>query len=108
VRSWPAIVVAPLLALADQGVAYALVAWSCAEQDRLLLNAVHAVFLGGIALTLWMAWRGLRPARAGIHEGASQAPGAFFPLIGVWIAALAALSVAAMWITHIAVSPCFG
>jgi len=59
-RTWPGIVLAPLLALADQSVAYALVEWGCHAQQFASLHIVHLVFLLATLATLVPAWRAAR------------------------------------------------
>jgi hypothetical protein len=107
-RAWPAVVLAPALALADQGAAYVLVAWSCAAQDRVWLNLVHVVFLGAVVATLALAARALRRAhpRVPADEGESGERRHFFALVGVLLAALSAAAIVAMWIPQAFLSPC--
>src|ERR671936_2946314 len=74
-RTWFALLGAPLLALADQSVSYATVGWSCAHQRTLVVHAVHGVFLVAIVigtLFAWQLWRETRPMRAQSEEPARR------------------------------------
>jgi hypothetical protein len=110
VAAWPALIVSPLLALADQGVAYALVPWACANQVTAPLNAVHAVFFVLAALTAMPAWRAWRTASASVGPEAAPATERMKAIAaaGLMLAALSCLTIAAMWMAHAALSPCFG
>ena len=48
-RTWVALIVAPLLALTDQTVAFALVHWACAQQSIWVVHLSHIVFLATTA-----------------------------------------------------------
>jgi len=109
-KTWPALVLAPLLALADQGVAYALVPWSCANQKIVPLHAVHMVFLlAALAATL-PAWRAFSLTRGQpkSDEGESGDRMPFLALSGVVVGLLSAAVIAAMWLPVWVLSPCFG
>ena len=56
-RIWFALLVTPILALADQSVALSTVRFACANQDVLAIHAIHATFLVvTIVATLGAAW----------------------------------------------------
>jgi hypothetical protein len=104
---WLALIVAPLLALADQTVAFALVGPGCAQQSTAMLHVSHAVFLAlaiVAAIGAWQTW----------HETAAvAAPGAdsvvqrhFLAGVATTVAALSAAAIAAMWIPTWMISPC--
>src|SRR4029434_8334576 len=59
-RTWFALIVAPLLALADQSVSYATVAWSCAHQHSLPLHLIHGPSLVTVVVGTFIAWSGWR------------------------------------------------
>ena len=59
-RIWIALIVAPLLALTDQTVAFALVHWACAHQSTWVVHLSHVVFLAlaaAAAVGAWLRWR---------------------------------------------------
>ena len=107
-RTWPALIGAPLLALADQQVAYALVAWSCAGQNRIVLHAVHLAFLVLTLLTLLPEVRVLRPVAHLVHTGASADRQVMLALTALFVGVISVLVVLAMWATNWIMSPCIG
>jgi hypothetical protein len=114
-RIWPAMLVTPLLVLADQGIGYALVTPSCAHQLGPWLNAVPLVF---IAVAAVLTWRAFAEARRLVH--AHQASGQATPgdsdrhgpqrllLANVaWgIGLLSVVALVALWIPQWGLSPC--
>ena len=106
VRTFCALIVAPLLALADQSVAFALVGWACAHGSAALLHATHAVFL---VLTLVLA--------AGARQVAAHAvPGRrgaglqlrFLGGVAAAVALLSAVAIAVLWIPTWMIPACVG
>jgi len=107
-RIWLALIVAPLLALADQLVAASLVPWACAHQSVAVVHGSHAIFLAlasGAAVIAWLRWRetGIVPVSTG--EGAFQIH--FLAGVAMVVASLSALAIAAMWIPTWMISSCF-
>ncbi len=103
-----ALIAAPLLALVDQSVAFALAGWACAHQHDLALHAVHFAFLAAIAaatLPAWLMHRAMAP-RAGGDETARRRR--FLAGLAAGAGALAFAAVAAMWAATWMVSPCVG
>ena len=108
-RTWPGIVLAPLLALADQGVAYALVQWGCTYQHVAAMHGVHAVFLLATLLTLVPAWPGAMRRRlpeAG-RPGDTHDRHHFTSTVSLMTGSLSALVIVALWIPNWVLSPCF-
>jgi len=122
--SWPALLLAPLIALSELSIAYALVSPSCASQDRTGLHAVAAVSLFlALALTVlaWREWHGddLPTAAADGPHGlaaptvtrADSADAAerprFVAQIGVVVGALSTLVSIALWLPVWVLSPCY-
>lgn len=106
-RIWLALIVAPLLALTDQTVAFATVGWACAHQSPALLHASHALFLAlatATAVAGGLHWRATGGATARTRDGAGQIH--FLAGISMAVAALSALAIAAMWIPTWMISPC--
>ena len=104
---WLALLVAPLLALADQTVAFALVGPGCAAQTTLALHSSHAVFLALAAaatLAAWRAWQETAAAVAGETDAVRQRH--FLAGVATTVAALSAAAIAAMWIPTWLISPC--
>lgn len=105
-RTWLALLVAPMLALADQGVSYAAVGWTCARENALVGHGVHALFLAATIATAFAAWRVRVETRAATDE--RDASRHFLAGVGIASAALACLVIVAMWIAHGWISPCNG
>jgi hypothetical protein len=97
-RTWLALLVAPILALADQSVAYATVGWACANQQAIAVHAVHIVFLVAVVAATFAAWQRMRETAA-MKSGGEATPRRHF-LAGLATAsgALSALAIVAMWI----------
>ena len=104
---WLGLIVAPLLALADQTVAFALVGPGCATQTTLVLHASHAIFLALAVAAMVVAWRKWQETTAPF-EGSADAVRQRHFLAGVamTVAALSAAAIVAMWIPTWLISPC--
>jgi hypothetical protein len=104
VFTWPALLVAPALALADQVIAYAAVGWACAHDRAVVVHAIHAAFFFAVMASLWPAWR----AWTTTHDGGDEAARRRHFLAGLAIAsaALSALVIAAMWLPAWVIAPC--
>jgi len=97
-----ALVVAPLLALADQSAAYAMVGWSCSNESMLPVHLVHFAFLAAtIAAAIFAsaAWRGTMRADALARKR-------FLAGVATAAATLSAVTIAAMWMAAWMISPC--
>jgi hypothetical protein len=105
-RTWPAVLLAPVLALADQSVAYALVPWSCSHQSMGWLHAVHATFLVATLATLVAPWSRLAPGAPPTSSDEQVERRNFFALVGVLVAVFSALVIVAMWIPQWLIPAC--
>jgi hypothetical protein len=101
-RIWLALIVAPLLALADQAVAFSMVGWACAQQSPALLHASHTLFLALTTVSAVVAWR--ETSSTGMREAARQIR--FLAGIATAVAMLSAAAIAAMWIPTWMIRPC--
>ena len=108
-RTWPGIVLAPLLALADQSVAYALVQYGCHAQQSTTLQVVHLVFLLAALATLVPAWAGAtrRPVRDAALPGDNHDREHFLCVLALMVGSLSSLIIVALWIPQWVLSPCF-
>ena len=104
-RTWFALLVAPLLALADQSVAYATTGWACAHQQSIAVHGVHFVFLVCVIAATVMAWRLWRARAPGAGESAARRH--FLAGLATASGALSVLLIAAMWYPSWVLSPCF-
>ena len=113
--NWPALLVAPSLALTNLSVTYALTTPACARQSMLAPNLASAVFLLACAWMSWGAWRNWCTVRdgSGRAEGATAgetdaAPDRppFMALVATMVGALSCLVVLAQWFPQWVLSPC--
>lgn len=105
-RIWFALLAAPILALTDQSVAYAMTSWACAHQHEFALHGVHAVFFAAtVAGTVAASglWRTSSRART---RSETLARRHFLAGLATASGALSALAIAAMWIPNWVLSPC--
>ena len=104
-RTWFALLAAPLLALADQTISYAAADWTCAHHGTWVAHAVHAAFFVACAASCvlaWQLWRATVPAQA----DEAHARRHFLAGIATGSAALSGVVVLAMWIPNWWLSPC--
>jgi hypothetical protein len=111
-KNWPALLVAPTLALTNLSVTYALVTPSCSRQDMTAPNVVSALLLLACAWMSWQAWGNWRHAPArGEAGGAGSSDAAperrpFVALVATMVGALSCLAVIAQWFPQWVLSPC--
>ncbi|HEV8209077.1 MAG TPA: hypothetical protein VGP77_03100 [Vicinamibacterales bacterium] len=124
-RSWPALLLAPLIALADLSIIYALVTPACMRQDRI---GLHTVALCSLAIVLVLtllalqAWRdesaqvegNATVAAANAQRGVTRADGVaaidrqrFVALVAVLVGAFSVLVCSALWLPIWLLSPCY-
>ena len=124
-RSWPALLIAPLIALADQSIIYALVTPACMRQDRSDLHAMAGAALVVVLALTMLAWRAWRDGSATLDRNAkdSTADGqrdithadgdaaadrqSFIALVAVLTGALSVLVCVALWLPIWLLSPCY-
>ena len=110
--AWPALLIAPMLALAEQSVVYALATPACQTQHEALMHGVPLAFLVLTLLFTSMAWTRLRRLRRESapppHADADLGPlrDYFLTRMAVWSGALSSLVIAAMWVPQWVLSPC--
>ena len=105
-RTWFALIVSPLLALADQSVSYATVTWSCAHQHSLALHLIHGTFLVTVVVGTCIAWSGWRRTSPLSPAGEEVAARRFLAGVAAASGALSALVIVAMWVPVWVVAPC--
>jgi hypothetical protein len=105
-----ALLIAPLLALADQSVAYALAGWTCAHGHEVVAHATHALFLAATVAATAFAWTAARTA-----FDATRTEGPFsthrhdaMALCALALGAYSAVVIVSMWIPQWMLSPCSG
>ena len=107
-KLWFPIIVPPLAALGQQAAAYALVAAECAQQQRLPVHLVTALGLLVALSGVLIAWRRWREVGAGSPQdsGDPVSHARFLAIVGISIAGLMVLAIAAQWLTTAFLSPC--
>lgn len=103
-RTWFALLLAPVLALADQGIALAMASWLCARQHTLPMHALHAAFAAAIVVATLLAWRLWRDTAGASDEAIARRH--FMAGLAAAMGALCAAVVLAMWIPPWLLSPC--
>ncbi|MFL6626809.1 MAG: hypothetical protein ACJ8G1_10220 [Vitreoscilla sp.] len=114
-RSWPALLVAPLTALAQQSICLALLKHACQQQTTALVHAVSAASLITIVVLTWRAvdeWLASR-ARTGRPPAAAQREDDtpdrlthFVAGAGMLVGGLSALLALSMWMPAWVLNPC--
>jgi len=106
-KTWFALIVAPLVALFDQATAFALVDWACAHQSTWPLHLVHAACLAIALCSAAVAWTSRRDSTrptANLAEGSRQRR--FLEGIAMPTALIAVLAIAVMWIPTWSIASC--
>ncbi|CAH0294522.1 hypothetical protein SRABI118_04179 [Massilia sp. Bi118] len=109
--NWPALLVAPSLALTNLSITYALVTPSCTRQSMLAPNLVSAVFMLACIWMSWGAWRNWRAGKAAQGPAAGDTDAApdrspFLAMVATMVGALSCLVVLAQWFPQWVLSPC--
>jgi hypothetical protein len=109
---WPALLLAPLLALTEQSVAYALATPTCQTQAEHWHQLVPAPFIALTLLFTVMAWLEVRKLVAqGLDQPHVDADARdlrryFAARLAVWCGGFSTLVIVAMWIPQWVLSPC--
>ena len=109
-RVWPAFL-APLIALLDQSVAYAMVEWACATQNQHALHWVHFIFLAvsnSVTLPVWAEARRYATGRDPDDAGGAGGRMRMMFVVAALSGALSSLVIVALWAPTWFLSPCFG
>jgi hypothetical protein len=104
-RIWLALIVAPLLALESQSIAFALVHWACDHQTMVAVHALYVACIGTTVVFGALAWR---HGRESVTVAGSEARRRqrFLSGLATASAALSSLVIAAMWVPTWMLSPC--
>ena len=110
--SWPALLLGPVLALAEQSIVYALSTPTCQSQREAWLHGVPLVFMAVTLLFTAMAWgeaRRLRRDGLGAPHADADTRALrryFVACAATGVGALSTLAIVAMWIPQWVLSPC--
>ncbi len=106
---WPALLIAPLLALAEQAIAYALTPALCARQQGGWLHLVAALFLLASAVMTAIAAREAQQLAAGGEPGrVGDAQRLMLARAATGVGAIATIALVALWVPKWVLSPCLG
>jgi hypothetical protein len=111
-RIWPALLLAPLLALTEQAVVYALATPTCHTQRQAWLHILPVAFAIVTLVFTLMAWvdasrqRAITAGAAHLDVDAPEVRRYFLARIAVWCGALSTLVIVAVWIPQWVLSPC--
>ena len=106
-RIWPALLVAPLLALLDQAIAYATAGWECARQGTVAMQGVHAFFLVAALACTFIAWQRWRETITAADHGSPAEVRHFLAGVATASGAFSSLVIFALWIPTWMVSACW-
>ena len=106
-RAWPALLLAPLIALAQQSICLSLVAHACQQQTTLALHVVcgmSLVLILALTSAALFTWR----ATAGgvVPQTSRTRVGRFVAIAGTLVGALSALVALLMWMPVWVLGPC--
>ena len=108
--TWPALLLAPLLALTEQAVVYSLATPTCQSQREAWLHGVPLVFFAASATLTLLAWshaRRLRQAPMPPVDADRRALRPYFlACVAIGVGALSSLAIVALWIPQWVLSPC--
>ena len=107
-KNWPALLVAPTLALTNLSITYAMVTPSCKHQSMLAPHLVSALLLLACAWMSWMAWRNWRDDPREREQASDAVPyrRPFVALVAFMVGSLSCLVVIAQWFPQWVLSPC--
>ena len=107
-KNWPAMLVAPTLALTNLSITYSLITPSCSRQNMLAPHLVSALLLAACAWMSWGAWRNWRDDARERGQASDAAPHRrpFVALVALMMGSLSCLVVIAQWFPQWVLSPC--
>ena len=100
------LIVAPMLALADQSVTFSLVGWACGHQTTAWLHVCHGASFVLAVFAAVMAWTTSVDKGRGPHGNGMNAQLRFLSPLAATVAGLSALAIAAMWMPTWMISTC--
>jgi len=111
---WPALLLAPLLALTEQSVAYALATPTCQVQGEAWHQLVPLPFIALTLLFTVMAWMQVRKLAAQgqgqphLDADTRELRPYFAARMAVWSGGFSTLVIVALWVPQWVLSPCAG
>jgi hypothetical protein len=105
-RIWLALIVAPLLALESQSIAFAMVHWACDHQTMVAVHTLYAACVGITVAFAALAWHGRESVTVAGSEARRRQR--FLSTLATASAGLSSLVIAAMWVPTWMLWPCMG
>jgi hypothetical protein len=103
---WLALLVAPVLALADQSIVLSMTTWACRGQHAVALHVVHVTFAIATAVTTLLAWQRWRETASGAAASDAPARSHFLAGMAIGVSALSLLVILTMWAPTWLLSSC--
>lgn len=103
---WFALLVAPILALADQSVALSMTAWACRGQHGIAIHVVHLAFALITICATFLAWRAWRETVRGADASEAATRRRFLAGMSIGASALSLLVIVTMWMPTWVLSSC--
>lgn len=107
--NWPALLLAPFLALTNLAITYALASPECSHQSDAAMNLVSAAILVICVLLTFKAWRNWLAQGVGEpppRQDAAVLRGRFISAVAGMVGLLSCLVVIAQWFPQWVLSPC--
>jgi hypothetical protein len=107
--NWPALILAPSLALTNLSITYALATPECSRQSDVAMHLVSVVILAICILFTFQAWRNWLAQGGGTpppREDAAIDRGRFVSAVAGMVGLLSCLVVIAQWFPQWVLSPC--
>lgn len=108
--NWPALLVAPSLALTNLSITYALTTPECSHQSDVAMHVVSAVILAICVLLTLQAWRNWLAQGGGSvtppRQDDAAVRGRFMSAVAGMVGTLSSLVVIAQWFPQWVLSPC--
>ena len=99
-RTWPAILVVPVIVLGAIAGLYALVPWLCARNAAPALHILTFALLALCILLTLPAWRAWRHGEPPAREDALAARTHLTAIVGTWTGSFFSLVLAVVWLTQ--------
>lgn len=101
------LIVGPIAALANQGLAYAAAPWACSHDRRSAMHVIPALCLV-ISIAATVSSLRAHRARSGNHhdDGAEDARSQFMAITGIGTGLFSSLVIVAQWAAIVIFAPC--
>ena len=105
-RIWFPLIVAPLLALADQSLAFPVMGWACVHALPIAVHGAHALFFVVAAAGTLPALTAWRTLPSGTTNNADLAQRHFLMGVAAASGVLSSFAILVMWVPAWLMAPC--